>query len=249
MKKLVLFISCLFLLQTISIAQPICEPDSAIGQAYLYPEKLPFAMAGYYYSQVLTFRVPKDSVVVYQNIEVPATVDSGRVLYIGGVPPGYAYACNVPSCTWKGGTLGCILLQGESDSTGTAVGEYPIKIYMGVWFRAAATNFYRIDSSSSYTFKVLPYNGGFEIAKAEVLKVFPNPVSNKLHIEMRDITSDNNVLTVYDVNGKVAFYKTFDKPATYLTTESIDVSQLPKGIYLALLQTEKGYKQQRVVVE
>jgi hypothetical protein len=249
MKKLILVISCLFLIQQISKSQPICEPDVAIGQAYLYPAKLPFAMAGYYYSQVLTFRVPKDTVVIYQSIEVPATVDSGRVLYIGGIPPGYAFACNVPTCTWPGGSLGCALLQGVSDSVGSAVGEYPIKVYIGTWFKAAATSFYRIDSSSSYTFKVLPYNGGFEISKTEILKVFPNPVSGKLNIELRDITSDNNVLTVYDITGKVAFHKLFNKPDTFLTTESLDVSQLPKGMYLVLLQTEQGNKQQRVIVE
>lgn len=230
------------------IAQP-CVPDTAIGRAYMHPEKLAFAQAGYYYTQVLTFRVPKDTTIIYQTIEVPATVDSAKLLYMGGIPPGYFYECGNSSCTWGGGTLGCALLAGISDSNDTAVGEYPIKIFIGTWFKAAATDFYRIDSSENYTFKVLPFVGGFEIAKYNPLKVYPNPTKGNLTIELRITESDNNLLQVMDMKGKLVYEKRFNAPATFLTTEEVDLSAFNKGIYLVNLRTEKGIQQSKVLLE
>jgi hypothetical protein len=230
------------------IAQP-CVPDSAIGGAYMHPEKLAFAQAGYYYTQVLTFRVPKDTTIIYQTIEVPATIDSAKLLYMGGVPPGYFYECGNGTCTWKGGTLGCALLAGISDSNDTAVGEYPIKIFIGTWFKAAATDFYRIDSSENYTFKVLPFVGGFEITKYNPLKVYPNPTKGKINIEMRITESNSNVLRVVDMQGKLVFEKSFNKPSAFLTSEEVDLSSFPKGIYLVQLSTEKGIQQSKILLQ
>lgn len=237
MKKLILLLSILSGIQLLSQAQP-CTPDSAIGTAMMYPEKLPFAKVGIYYQQPLTFRVPKDSVINYNGFPVLATVDSARLVFMGGVPAGFNYQCTPTNCTWLGGTLGCATFYGKNDDT-LAAGEYPIKMYVQSWIKAAGTDIVRIDSSSSYTFKVLAFNGGFELTKTEPLKVYPNPTSNELFIEMRNIRSDNNLLDISDLTGRSIFHKVIDKPQSFLTEEKIDMSIFPSGLYIVRLKTEE----------
>ena len=111
-----------------------CTPNSNIGNALMSPEKLEDAMIGSYYSQVITFRIPTDSMIDYNGTPVHATIDSMRMLAILGIPPGYSYACNNTSCTWAGGTLGCALIEGLIGIPDSArVGEYQIKMYVKTW--------------------------------------------------------------------------------------------------------------------
>lgn len=225
----------------------ICMPDSAIGQLYIYPPVLAFAVAGYYYSQVLTFRVPRDTIISTIVGDIPAVVDSAEVLAILGMPPGYYYECAKPVCRWPGGSLGCALLAGTSDSSGTAVGSYPIKVYVGSWVTAAANQFYRIDSSSSYTFKVLPYTGKFEITPYRMLNVYPNPAKDFINIELYDIQAENSKLAVYDAQGKCVFEKMIPKPNAYQYNETVSLSNLPRGIYQVVLTTDKGNAMSKVI--
>lgn len=229
-------------------AQSPCVPNPVIGGAYLHPAALPFAMEGYYYSQVLTFRVPRDTFVTYQTIQVPATIDSARVLHIGGAPSGFSYNCNTASCTWPGGSLGCALLEGMVDTAMNMVGEYRIRVYIGSWVRAASTDFYRIDSSSSYIFRVLAFNGGTEIVPYQKLSVYPNPTQGQLHIDLRDVDTENNKVVVYDMQGKAVFEEQFDKPSSFLLSYSIDLSQYQKGMYQVMLHAGDEIKLARVAV-
>ena len=247
MKKYVLLLLVAFSLWNQPTVQAQCTPDTAVGKLYIYPPVLAFAVAGYYYTQVLTFRVPRDTVISTIVGDVPAVVDSAKVLAILGIPPGYFFNCQIPSCTWPGGTLGCGLLAGVSDSTGTAVGSYPIKVYVGSWVRAASTSFYRIDSSSSYTFKVLPYTGGFEVTPYKLLNVYPNPTGDVLNIELSGMTTNNNRLAVYDAQGKCVFEKMIPKHDAYQQTESISLAEWPRGIYQVILQTENGNTVSKVI--
>jgi hypothetical protein len=248
MKKYILLLVVSLTLWNQPAAQAqICTPDTAVGKLYIYPPVLAFAVAGYYYTQVLTFRVPRDTVISTIVGDVPAVVDSAKVLAILGIPPGYFFNCQIPSCTWPGGSLGCGLLAGTSDSAGSAVGSYPIKVYVGSWVRAASTSFYRIDSSSSYTFKVLPYTGGFEVTPYKLLNVYPNPTDDVLNIELTGMTTTNNRLAVYDAQGKCVFEKVLSKPYTYQYTESISLADWPKGVYQVILQTENGNTISKVI--
>jgi hypothetical protein len=225
-----------------------CVPDLNIGTSkYLHPDALPFAMANVPYSQVLTFRVPKDTFIVQNGFNIPVTVDSAMLLFIKGIPSGFGYQCNNTSCTWKGGSLGCALITGMCDST--KVGEYPITVKTITWFRAGSTPLSRGDSSNSYTFKILPYNGLFEVVPTVKLTVYPNPSRGEFVMELRDIQSSENVLQVFDATGKMVYYKIFEKPDRFLMRESIDLSLLPKGIYHVMLKADERIATNKVMVE
>lgn len=249
MKKVILFLAVLFSIQAFKL-QAQCTPDLAIDQRLMYPDTLAEAMVGYYYSQVLTFRVPADTTVIYNGNPMKAIIDSMRMLAILGVPVGFSYSCNPASCTWKGGTLGCALIQGDiAQSDSAKVGEYPIKMYVYTWARLGGVIAYtRADSSVQYVFKVRAYNGTFEISRLEPLKVFPNPSDGNFRIELRDIQSDNNLLRVMDATGRIVYQNRFDKPASFLSTQEVQLGKVAQGIYHVSLVAGDRILQQKLIL-
>lgn len=247
MKKtlLVLLLACLAF--SMANGQP-CTPNPAIGSGLMHPDTLPFAMVGYNYYQVLTFRVPKDSTLVYNGFPVQATVDSARLIFMGGIPPGFSYQCTPSSCTWPGGTLGCTTFFGRTDSASVA-GKYPIKIYIQSWIKAAGTDFIRIDSSSNYNFRVLDYNGAFEIEKSQTLKVYPNPAHHYIKVDLENLQSETNILEVQDMQGKMVYRKVFSKPNDYYLTEEINTESFNSGLYIIRLQSGSALFLNKVRIE
>ena len=225
-----------------------CTADTAIGRRYMYPEKLANAMAGYYFSQVLTFRVPADSLILYNGNQIKAIVDSAAVVAVVGIPNGYALACTPASCTWLGGHLGCASLFGTTDKNDTAaIGEFKIGIAVHTWYHASIIKGDRVDTTS-YVFKVLAYNGIFKVSELKPLTLYPNPSEGNFTIELRDIQSNNNLLEVYSMDGKKVFEKQFDKPMQFLTKEEIHLKTDIKGVYLVRLQAGISVLQQKISI-
>ncbi len=67
---------------------------------------------------------------------------------------------------------------------------------------------------------------------AKLCKVYPNPVNNQLTIEINSNTKENYVIE--DLLGRVVYSSYVYRKTT------LDVSALPKGIYLFKLTTDKG---------
>ncbi|MFA6261912.1 MAG: T9SS type A sorting domain-containing protein [Bacteroidia bacterium] len=249
MKKVILFLAVLLSFRAYE-SKAQCTPDIAIDQKLMHPDTLAEAMVGYYYSQVLTFRVPADTTIIYNGNQVNAVIDSMRMLAILGIPDGYGYVCNPASCTWKGGTLGCALIQGNiAQSDSALVGEYPIKMYVYTWARLGGVIAYtRADSSAQYVFKVRSYNGTFEISRLEPLKIFPNPSTGNFRIELRDIQSNNNLLQVMDATGRIVYENRFDKPGTFLSIQDVQLGEVAEGVYHVSLIAGDRILQQKVVI-
>ncbi|MEI6595182.1 MAG: T9SS type A sorting domain-containing protein [Bacteroidota bacterium] len=239
MKKLLLIITLFILSAQINFVLAQCTPDTSIYAtgSYLYPAKIPFATVNIPYSQVLTFKIPLDSFISGIKIHV----DSAQLYKIYGIPSGYGYQCNKPNCAWNGGTIGCALLSGLGDST--MIGSYTMYVYIETFIKIGNnppyTSTQRFDSSS-YTFKVLRYlDGVFEVSPYQQLKVYPNPVNDFLTIELNDIQTNHNNINVFDATGRNVYSKEFSKPTIYTTTERIDLSIFPKGLYTVVLKTDE----------
>ncbi|MFW6227627.1 MAG: T9SS type A sorting domain-containing protein, partial [Bacteroidota bacterium] len=58
--------------------------------------------------------------------------------------------------------------------------------------------------------------------------VYPNPVTNKLFVDLSGIISPNGMINIINIDGRVM--KSFEVTGTGII--SLDVSHLPKGIYL-----------------
>lgn len=235
MKKTILALWVIFAL-FIQQATAQCTPDSNLTYNGISPESLPNAMAGYYYSTTLSFKIPKDSSISGINV----TIDSARFLSASGQPKGFGFTCNTPNCVWRGGEKGCALFFGGVDSNFTdSVAEYPIKLYTITWYRfkGGAEQFSRIDSATDYTFKIVKYNGIAELNKYENLTVYPNPTSGIVTIELRDLEKANSHVQVMDAYGKLIYENTITENTKFLNTLSVDLSGYKSGLYFITVRS------------
>lgn len=234
----------------LAYAQP-CTPDPNLTYNGISPDGLPPAMAGYYYWTTLSFKIPKDSVVKTNGLEIPVTIDSAKFLYAAGKPDSFTFACDKPGCAWVGGSKGCALFSGQVSKEYTdSTLEYPMKIYTKTWYRftGGVDQFDRIDSATNYVFRILKYNGIGEITTYTNLKAYPNPTQGKITIELRDIQDAVNEITIMDAFGKLVYSQQFDKPTSFLKTYTADLSAYKPGLYLVTLKSGNKVGLSKVVL-
>jgi hypothetical protein len=213
-----------------------CTPDPNLTYNGISPETLPNAMAGYYYSTVLSFKIPKDSSISGINV----TVDSAKLVFISGKPPGFEFNCNTATCAWAGGEKGCALFFGSVDSTFTdSVAEYPMKIYTQTWYRftGGADQFSRIDSATNFKFRIVKYLGIAEVTRYEQLTAYPNPTTGLVNIELRDLEKENSRVQIMDAFGKRIYDQVVPQNSSFLNTLSVDLSLYGPGMYLITVQS------------
>ena len=76
-------------------------------------------------------------------------------------------------------------------------------------------------------------------AGVTTLNVYPNPANNVLNIDIETTEAENVTLTLCDILGKTLKTQHFSTTAQ-MSTCSIDVSDLAKGMYLLRVKTDKG---------
>jgi len=79
--------------------------------------------------------------------------------------------------------------------------------------------------------------------ETEMLKIYPNPSSAQITIEISEILSDCHMY-IFDFNGREILNQTITK----LTTQ-LDISALPGGIYLVKVINNKMVKAWKIVIE
>jgi hypothetical protein len=89
-----------------------------------------------------------------------------------------------------------------------------------------------VDSSMmSKAFYVQPLLSAGSIAADKILSIYPNPVTHTLYIR-RNAILDINSVQVKDMQGRTIIHQA--------NNGSIDVSQLPKGLYFVHIWSDKG---------
>jgi hypothetical protein len=113
--------------------------------------------------------------------------------------------------------------------------------------------FVRFNGVDWYTIDRIPMvrmNFGFydhvsEVTSSLALKVFPNPTSNKVFIELNDLRRESLDIRLYDAVGKVVFK---DQLINYsLPSYEIDMSKLEVGSYLLEVISSDALKQQTII--
>jgi len=92
-----------------------------------------------------------------------------------------------------------------------------------------------ITATSAQTDQVAGLNG------MAVTKVYPNPVTDQLNINLATPVKGNGKITVYDVSGRAMQQKSFVKPLDNYNT-FINMKSLTPGLYLVEVKVESGYK-------
>ncbi len=80
-------------------------------------------------------------------------------------------------------------------------------------------------------------------ALSEKVKVYPNPVSDDLNIDLGDL--EGQTLELYDVLGKQVSYRELQSEKLI----DLKVDQFEEGIYMLKIQTDQGIVSKRVVVK
>lgn len=81
----------------------------------------------------------------------------------------------------------------------------------------------------------------------ESFKVYPNPASEMINLEVNLERSSNATITIATINGQVITYQ--DHANIRNERISINVSEFPSGSYLARIATEEGTKTLKFIVE
>ena len=77
------------------------------------------------------------------------------------------------------------------------------------------------------------------------IKVYPNPVSEILQVELLDLTNRVKQISLIGIDGKLVLNLT---QLTVSNLQTVDVSRLTNGLYVLYVETEKGSVYQRVSV-
>jgi hypothetical protein len=241
MKKIVLLIT-LSIVALLSYAQ--CVPDPNWNTDGISPSRLPDASIGTNYSTIISFKTPKDTSFFYGGETRNATIDSAMAEVIKNVPPGFTWACNNSTCSWKGGEKGCALLSGKADSNN--LNHYEIKVFIRSWVTIAGLGFQveRLDSSTIDFYVTGGKSSVQNLIPTPKFSFYPNPAKNVLYIESQNLVEKNSIVTISDLLGKSLKIKELQ-----CDSAAIDIADLPKGMYLINFSNSNFSNSQKLIIE
>ena len=240
MNRILLSIIAISLLSLTQFAKAQCVPDPAIKTSGTFPAVLADAKVGEPYEQVIQYFIVKDTTVFVQQLgqTVNAKIDTLWITGVVGMPDGFIYSCHNKDCKITGGTGGCAKLSGTPKS-GQA-GIYPLIVLIQI--RATAflgplpigqtVN----DSNSRYAIIVNSAAGTNELVNTENLIVYPNPAKENVQFYLPEYRGEASVF-IYNMSGQLVQTKNLELNRT---VESIDLQELPAGLYQLNLATSKG---------
>lgn len=211
-----------------AFAQP-CIPDTTIKKQGIYPDSATNLPKGYLnmaYNTVLQVRVLTDTVVN----GLQAKVDSIRVTGVTGFPPsGFQYQCDIPNCTWKGGTNGCVLITGNP----AAVGTFPLKVKLIAYGKISgfpaslpdSIEYYKIVVDSAVGISPLA-RYAFQLNSVSFLRA-----SDQLEVSLESGMQGRVRVSVHDILGKEKLVQVIScQPG--MNRFTLDLDGLSPGIYL-----------------
>ncbi|MBC7382686.1 MAG: T9SS type A sorting domain-containing protein [Bacteroidia bacterium] len=243
MKKLYMLL--IMLLPAFAAFAQVCVPDPTLNKPGIKPTVLPNGQVGVAYSQVISLLVPLDTFVFYNGNKVDVRVDSSTVIYLSSFPPGFSYQTDKPSKTWNGGQKGCARLFGLP--TAANRNSYKIWVKTHTFFKIVGLSgsFDQVDSSA-IDFVIDWKTGINETGKASPLKMYPNPVSNLLTVEVENY-SEATTYKIVDIMGKEFTPEPIYSPNT--GEVKFNLSLLPAGIYIIKSASEGRVAQSRFIKE
>ena len=92
-------------------------------------------------------------------------------------------------------------------------------------------------------------NTGIESLQDNYLNIFPNPVTNRLTIGIRNIDQPIELIQIYSMSGQLVLEERID-PLSSLQSISLDVHEMEKGTYLVMGVLSNGeHKRSLLIVQ
>jgi len=250
MKKILTFL--LISILTIPAVFSQCTPDPNITQPGIYPDSatgLAPAIVGQPYNQVMQFKIPADTAIVYNGIPFVATILYFKLLNFTGLPAGITYSCNPASCIFPGDSNGCVLLSG----TPTTPGIYPLNAEIeaaGQVTFAGQPITIRQTENIDYYYIVVGISGIAEINPAVVNlgQNYPNPVTQGLtDIDFYTPRLGEFSFKLINLLGKEVISRKVTAQKG-MNTIKLNVSSIPPGVYMYSLTGKSSTLTKRMII-
>jgi hypothetical protein len=253
MKKFLLFSITLF--SAVTLKAQSCTPgvnfaDSTYGAWPDTTVNFPMGEVNVPYSTDLNFKVPSTVTAEVAGNDPTAQGFIGSPIQgfvvdgVTGLPAGFNYACNLPTCQYTGGANGCANLYG----TATATGTYPlvINITATVLVTIPLLGQQPVDVPTSFSgYKLVIGNAGVIEEIIQPFSVHPNPAQTK--ITLNGLSTKLGIRSISLSNTEGRILNTFT--STTAKTMDIDISMLSPGIYFLNIAHETALETIKFVKE
>ncbi len=249
MKKILLLSALVFTFFRVS-AQ--CTVDSSAfpkGTSFgISPDSLT-AAANYVYSQTVQFKFPKDS--TYSGI--PVVIDSVKIDSVSNFPKTFSYQCMSKTCTYKGGSYGCAVVNGSP--VNSQAGVYKLHLHFTIYVHSALISSeipvpdsgivkLTIDSNdhNSSIFNVTVNN------KFVVGQNYPNPFNQNTEISFNSPDMQSSYIIVRNELGQQVYTQKIQAIQGY-NSFSFERNNLPAGMYFYTVQQGTNFITRSMVIK
>lgn len=223
--KNIIIVAALFVSAAFSFGQ--CTPDTSISTVGIYPgvaQGLDSAIVGEYYEQVLQVLPPADTTVEVSGLGVLSVpINFFRIEDVNGLPTGFDYSCDPPTCLFLAEEVSCVSFYGEVEWWMSGK-TYPLEIDMTAQFSVAigpiVTNVDSVIVVEGYEIKT----NGLETSVLEEEKDYNIIYDSGL---ISATVNQKNNMSIYSITGQ----KMLDKELQ-VGSNIVSVYDLPKGIYI-----------------
>lgn len=265
MKKLyslLLFVAVIGI--SVSKAGNSCAIDQ-LNQALFNPDpnSVPCAEINVAYNQTLQFYIPVSKDITIAGQTVTVYIDSVVFNTVIGLPAGLNWNANPAGPLYMPGTNGCGLTFG---TTTAAAGNYPIS-FDGLMYMHGSLFGFTLDTSlpidqvieneygKKFSIDVIAQGaicGGtgvkdFNADLNAMLSVYPNPSNGVFEMKLNAGGRVNGEVVIVDVTGKKVYGQQLDVMGLHSST--IDLSNMPKGLYTLQLRTAEGFASKNISIE
>lgn len=137
--KNIFLMAVLMISAAFSFAQT-CTPDENVTRVGITPsieEGFDSVVIGNYYEQVLQIYPPTDTTFEEGGISIYGEIDYFEIAQISGLPNGFDYSCDPPSCRFLSNEHSCATVYGNGEWWMTGE-SYPIQVELTISGRADA---------------------------------------------------------------------------------------------------------------
>lgn len=233
----------LILMQLGFAALSQCTPDVSLTYSGIYPRTLPNGQEGVPYSQVIQFKVPKDTLSL--------TVDSLYIMSITGGPAGTTYQCNVATCAYKGNVNGCAVL--TSPLTAGSAGTYTLDVTVKVRLKSSLPFVPPVYRTFSNTLDLVVDEpvGVEDIWKgrgdSRGISLYPNPASRQVMVNMNAQSRQQTNLALINMHGRLVFQSRVSL-SEGTNNIMLDLSLVPQGVYAVVLRLDGRLVRAQLIV-
>ena len=250
-----LILFCLFIsVQFLSFSQN-CSPnplynDSTYGVWPDTTQNFPPGLVNVFYSTDLNFKVPSTVTAEVAGSDPTAQGFIGSPIQgfvvngVNGLPTGFNYACNIPSCSYAGGANGCANVYGTNGTAGT----YPLSIDITatVLVTIPLLGQQPVDVPTSFSgYRIVLGTAGTIEQFIAPITVSPNPANDLIKIEGITSYTKANSVSIVNVEGKVIANKELSNGSDV----SFDLTGVKSGMYFVYVSHASGVETVKFIKE